>query len=210
MVFISNTVSSASGQHRRVIGYERPVWYPGSEYAARLVIRYAGAIPPTPAPTPTPTPGPCALQWMQGQGLGVRDLGVFYRVRNKLAQRPAGQRYVAMYYRYSPALIRLLQQDAEVRRAFGEVLRVWRPVLQAWVEGRDIQLTHAQVAVLQRFLKLLAERGEPSLRAAVLQEMRCIPWAQLVGMRLSEAEALLLGAGEAPQGMPLPTGTPRP
>lgn len=208
IAFIFNTVSSASGQHRRVIGYERPVWYPGSEYAARLVIRYAGAIPPTPVPTPTPTPGPCALQWMQGQGLGVRDLGLFYRVRSKLSRSPARQRYVAMYYRYSPALLRLLQQDAEMRAAFGETLRVWQPVLEAWVEGRDPQLTRAQVTVLQHFLKLLAERGEPSLRAAVLQEMQRVPWAQLAGMRVSEVEALLLG--EAPQGMPLPTSTPRP
>ncbi len=211
MAFILNTVSSASGQHRRVIGYERPVWYPGSEYAARLIIQYAGAIPPTPTPTLTPTsPGPCALQWLQGQALGLQDLGLFYQARSRLAQTPAGQRYVEMYYRYSPALLRLMQQDAEVRRAFGEVLRVWRPVLQAWVEGQDMPLSREQVAALQRFLKLLVERGEPSLRAAVLQEAQRIPWAQLARMRVSEVEATLLEAGEAPQGMPLPTGTPRP
>ena len=210
MAFIFNTVSSASGQHRRVIGYERPVWYPGSEYAARLIVRYAGAIPPTPTPTLTPTPGPCVLQRMQSQMPGLQNLGLFYRVRSKLSQSPAGQRYVAMYYRYSPALIRLLQQDAEVREAFGETLRIWKPVLQAWVEGQDVQLTRTQVTAWQRFLKLVAERGEPSLQAAVLQEMRRIPWAQLAGMRVREVEALLLGAGEAPQGMPMPTGTPRP
>ncbi|RMD65263.1 hypothetical protein D6833_03215 [Candidatus Parcubacteria bacterium] len=208
MGFIFETASSASGQHRRVIGYERPEWYPGSEYAARLVIRYVGTLPPTPAPTPTPTPGPCALQWMQGQGLGVQNLGLFYRVRSKLARTPGGERYVAMYYRYSPALVRLLQGDAEVRQAFGETLRLWQPVLQAWAQGQDVRLSHEQVVALQRFLKLLAERSEPSLRAAVVQEMQRIPWARLAGMRVSEVEALLLG--EAPQRIPVPTGTPRP
>ncbi len=115
-----------------------------------------------------------------------------------------------MYYRYSPALIQLMQKDAEVRRAFGETLRVWQPVLQAWVEGRDVELTRAQIVVLQRFLKLLLERGEPSLRAAIVQEMQRIPWAQLTGMRMSEVEVLLLGAGEVPLRIPVPTGTPRP
>ncbi len=208
MGFIFNTVSSASGQHRRVIGYERPVWYPGSEYAARLLIRYAGTIPPTPTPTPTPTPGPCVLQRMQGQVPGLQDLGLFYQARSRLAQTPAGKRYVEMYYRYSPALLRLMQQDAEVRRAFGEVLRVWRPVLRAWVQGQDMPLNREQVAALQRFLKLLVERGEPSLRAAVLQEMQRIPWSRLAGMRVSEVEALLLD--KVPRRVPMPTGTPRP
>jgi murein DD-endopeptidase MepM/ murein hydrolase activator NlpD len=210
MGFIFETVSSASGQHRRVIGYERPVWYPGSEHAARLVIRYAGAIPPTPTPTPTPTPGPCVLQAMQAQIPGLQDLELFYRGRNKLTQTPAGQRYMELYYRYSPALIRLLQEDEEVRRAFGEALQLWQPALRAWVQGKEARLHRGQIVALQRFLRLLAERGEPSLRAAVAQEMGRIPWSRLAGMRVSEVEALLLGTAEAPQGMPVPTGTPRP
>ncbi len=210
MGFIFETASSVSGRHRRVIGYERPVWYPGSEHAARLVIRHAGAIPPTPTPTPTPTPGPCVLQAMQAQVPGLQDLELFYQARNKLIQTPAGQRYVELYYRYSPALIRLLQEDEEVRQAFGEALQLWQPALRAWAQGKEARLHRGQIVALQRFLKLLAERGEPSLRAAVVQEMERIPWARLAGMRVSEVEALLLGTGEAPQGMPVPTGTPRP
>lgn len=210
MGFIFETVSSASGQHRRVIGYERPVWYPGREYAARLVIRYVGTIPPAPTPTPTPTPGPCVLQAMQAQIPGLQDLELFYRARNRLTQTPAGQRYVELYYRYSPALIRLLQEDAEVRQVFGETLRRWQPVLEAWVRGEDVRLGREQVVALERFLRLLAERGEPSLRAAVGQEMQRIPWGRLAGMRVREVEAVLLQAGEAPQGTPVPPGTPRP
>lgn len=40
LAIIVKNASPASGPnlHRRVIGYERPVWYPGQEYAARLVI----------------------------------------------------------------------------------------------------------------------------------------------------------------------------
>ena len=210
MGFVFSTVSSASGQHRRVVGYERPEWYPGSENAARLVIRYVGTLPPTPTPTPTPTSEPCALQWMQGHGLGVRDLGLFYRIRDKLRRSPAGQGYVEMYYRYSPALIRLMQKDAEVRRAFGETLRDWQPVLRAWVQGEDVRLSREQVAALQHLLRLLVERGEPLLRAAAVHEMQRIPWGQLAGMRVSEVEALLLGAEDAQRGTPMPSGTPQP
>ncbi|NMC16044.1 MAG: hypothetical protein GYA40_05295 [Chloroflexi bacterium] len=40
LAIIVKNAGPASGlnRHRRVIGYERPVWYPGREYAARLVI----------------------------------------------------------------------------------------------------------------------------------------------------------------------------
>jgi len=63
MAFIINTLSSGAGQHRRVIAYDRPEWYPGSEYAARLYITYEGAPLPSPSPSPpppTPTPTPTA------------------------------------------------------------------------------------------------------------------------------------------------------
>lgn len=36
--------ASGSNRHRRVIGYERPVWYPGRENAARLVIRLTKSV----------------------------------------------------------------------------------------------------------------------------------------------------------------------
>ena len=172
--------------------------------------RFVTMPAPTPTPTPSPTPRSCLLQRMQPEMPDLYDLELFYRVRSKLAQTPGGKRYVAMYYRYSPMLIQLAQDDAEVRRAFGETLRVWQPVLQVWVQGQDVRLSREQAVALQHLLKLLAERGEPSLRAAIVQEMQRIPWAQLAGMRVSEAEAMLLGAGEAPQGMPMPTGTPQP
>ncbi len=138
----------------------------------------------------------------------LHDLSLFYEVKTKLSRTPAGERYVRMYYQYSPELIRLVQKDADVRKALDEVLRSWRPVLQAWVEGKDVPLSEPQVKVLQRFLTLLAERGGPSLRAAVLQEMQRIPWSRLAGMRVSEVEALLLD--KVPRRVPMPTGTPRP
>lgn len=56
-VIVENAAPAAS-QHRRVIGYERPVWYPGREYGARLIVVYSGAPLPTPTPTSTRTPTP--------------------------------------------------------------------------------------------------------------------------------------------------------
>ncbi len=46
LVFIVQNAGPASGpwRHRRVIGYERPTWYPGLENAARLVIRLARPV----------------------------------------------------------------------------------------------------------------------------------------------------------------------
>jgi murein DD-endopeptidase MepM/ murein hydrolase activator NlpD len=56
MAFILDTMSSAAGQHRRVIGYERGGDYSGTEHAARLVVTFMGTIPPTPPPSPSPPP----------------------------------------------------------------------------------------------------------------------------------------------------------
>lgn len=43
LAIITQNVGTASGNwpHRRVIAYERGSWFPGSEYAARLVVTYA-------------------------------------------------------------------------------------------------------------------------------------------------------------------------
>ena len=53
LAIITQNVGTATGtwRHRRVIGYDRPVWYPGTEYAARLVVTYSHPVsPPTPPP----------------------------------------------------------------------------------------------------------------------------------------------------------------
>jgi hypothetical protein len=136
MAFIFKTVAAAPGPHRRVIGFERPVWHPGSEHAARRVIRYVGA-PLPPRPTPISTSQPCPVRWMQARGLDLPDLSVLEAARARLSQTPAGRRYVALYYAHGSALMRLLQQDPQTRQALAEALRQWQPVLQAWVEGRD-------------------------------------------------------------------------
>jgi len=69
VAFIFNTKSSGTAQHRRVIGYDRPEWYPGTEHAARLYVTFEGPPPPTftptptdPPPTPTPFPSPTPTQ----------------------------------------------------------------------------------------------------------------------------------------------------
>ena len=92
LAIIVENVGPANSLHRRVIGHERPEWYPGSEYAARLVITHEGDEPPrptatatstptstptstststptststsTPTATPTPTPQPCLCAWL--------------------------------------------------------------------------------------------------------------------------------------------------
>ncbi len=58
LAVIVENAAPAANQHRRVIGYERPVWYPGSEYGARLIVVYSGAPLPTATPTATRTPTP--------------------------------------------------------------------------------------------------------------------------------------------------------
>lgn len=87
MAFIFKTVSSGTGQHRRVIGFDRidPYYgYYGTEHAARLMVTYLGpqpsptqepTIPPTPTPTPTPTPScNCPFGCSRTSSLASRSL----------------------------------------------------------------------------------------------------------------------------------------
>ena len=69
MAIITQNVGTATGnwRHRRVIGYERPVWYPGTEYAARLVVTYGEQPPP-----PSPAPDWSAFGGQEGAWLGYR------------------------------------------------------------------------------------------------------------------------------------------
>jgi hypothetical protein len=48
LAIITQNVGTATGtwRHRRVIGFDRPAWFPGPEYAAKLVVTYEEK-PPT-------------------------------------------------------------------------------------------------------------------------------------------------------------------
>ena len=76
LAIITQNVGTATGnwRHRRVIGYERPVWYPGTEYAARLVVTY-GEQPPPPSPAPDwSTMGGQEEAWMGRAATGAGDV----------------------------------------------------------------------------------------------------------------------------------------
>ncbi|MEM4204651.1 MAG: PA14 domain-containing protein [Candidatus Methanomethylicaceae archaeon] len=185
-----------------------------SSFFAKELIGPAGGQPSTPTPTPTLTPTrprPCALQALQAQEPALKDLSLFYAAREKLVKTPLGGRYETLYYQYSPNLIRLIGQDAEVRKAFREVILLWRPALQAWVDGQeDVQINVQQVDALRRLVELLAKRGDASLRTVVQEEMKRVPWEQLAGLTLREAEAQFLGTASRPEESVMPTGTPQP
>jgi hypothetical protein len=61
LAIIAQSIPPSSGywHHRRVIGHERAYWFPGTQYAARLVISYE-IVQPTATPTATSTATPTA------------------------------------------------------------------------------------------------------------------------------------------------------
>lgn len=98
LAIIARSIPPASGywHSRRVIGFERPSWYAGREYAARLVLSYEIA-PPTPTPTPTPPPTAGVILgtiWHDLDGAGARDAGEPGLAGVQVCAEPLGHRAV--------------------------------------------------------------------------------------------------------------------
>ena len=220
LAIIVENAAPAASRHRRVIGYERPVWYPGREYGARLVLVYSGAPLPTSTPTPTvrptPTPCPCPLWSLLGLCSGASaggphlaavrtiktlqealiDIQLFYRVRDEvLSQTPGGQRYIALYDAYGPEISALLEDNPTLRDEAVAVLQLWQPNLQALVDGQGdgAVITEEQVQAVQGFLDHLSAVGSPALRETIADERARRPLEQAAGMTMAQAWAYFNG-----------------
>ncbi|MCD4669205.1 MAG: hypothetical protein K8S14_02030, partial [Actinomycetia bacterium] len=206
LAFIVENAAPAAGQSRRVIGYERPTWYPGSEYGARLVIAYNDAPPPTPTPSPSPTPTPACRFSTAAASPTTREgspatampraadlvewANLLYRVRDELLSQTAeGRRYIDLYYTHSAEIARLLLADRQFDTQGLTTLDLFAPLLQAPLDGRgdSVTITAEQVKQAELFLDALSAAGSPGLQQAIATERARRPLAHLVGLTFDQA-----------------------
>ena len=172
---------------------------------------------PTPPPTPTQRPCECAILCLvgassstaqsSGSSLVMRARGLLsvlmpqaaelwdgvellQQVRDQiLAKSPEGSRYIDLYTEHSPELALILLADSEFREQGFEAIDLFRPGLEALVEGRgdDVVITAAQVSAVEQFLDEIAAAAGPELAQVIADERAVKPLAQLSGMTMGEA-----------------------
>lgn len=79
---------------------------------------------------------------------------------------PGGEVYVALVYRYTPEVVRILLQDEGLRKETERLLVEAKPGLESWAEGRaKWEFSQDWTRRTERLLGALAERGSPGLRS---------------------------------------------
>ena len=79
---------------------------------------------------------------------------------------PGGEVYVALVYRYTPEVVRILLQDEGLRKETERLLVEAKPGLESWAEGRaKWEFSQDWTRRTEKLLGALAERGSPGLRA---------------------------------------------
>lgn len=160
-------------------------------------------LPPTPTLTPmptstalpTPTSQPCPLTWLKSQDDRMPELEMYYRLRDFLARSPQGQRYITLYNVHSADLLKLLADDPILRAEAVNVLNLWSPQLQAFLDakGTEVVISVDQVQVLKAFAEHLAEVADGELQSAVQEEIARMPWDALPGATMNQAWSIVTG-----------------
>lgn len=172
---------------------------------------------PTPLPTPTQRPCECAILCLveapsstaqsSGSSLAMRARGLLsvvmpqtaelwdgvellQQVRDQiLVKSPEGSRYIDLYAEHSPELALILLADSDLREQGFETIDLFRPGLEALLEGRgdEVAITEAQVSAVEQFLDEIAAVANPALAQVIADERAANPLAQLSGMTMAEA-----------------------
>jgi len=137
------------------------------------------------------------LRLMRAWQQGLIDLPLFYRVRDEiLAQTPAGQRYIDLFYTHDPEILSLLLADPALWDEGEAVLLLWEPNLRALVagQGKSVIITAGQIQAVQRFLDHLSAAGSAELQQVIAAELtRLGPLENFVGMTMEEARNVVIG-----------------
>jgi len=169
-------------------------------------------IAPTTPPQPTTPPScGCYLDWFGGICLfsnvqqdftaslhmlknSTVDLTLFHRVENEiLAKTPEGQRFINLYYMYSPEVIQLAEADPSIKTQTQELIDLWTSNLQALVDGNGDQtvITAEQINAAKDFANHLSANASPELKQAIADTLTRHPLDPLVNKTMNQAWASL-------------------
>jgi Tol biopolymer transport system component len=125
------------------------------------------------------------------------DLDLLYRVRDEiLAVTPEGQRYTELYYTYSPHIAYHLLAEPGLADDALDLLTLWRPALQALVDGQgeSVSLAVTQTQALHAFLERLTILDGGAMRQAIHAELaRLGPLNNYAGLSVEAARGAVVG-----------------
>jgi len=103
-------------------------------FNADLMIRATVEYPPVITTTTTTTrPGPCPTEFMYGEDSEETELLRQYR-DDVLMQTPEGRELIMLYYLWSPAIIRAMEEDEEFKQEIKELIDNMLPMIEREVE----------------------------------------------------------------------------
>lgn len=99
------------------------------------------------------------------------DLDLLRRFRDEvMTQTPMGRRYIHLYYKHSPEIVKMLLLDSDLRSRTREMLEKYIPVIRELLDegaGEEVVLTEEMVQEIEALLSDFAQRAGAELRALI-------------------------------------------
>jgi hypothetical protein len=113
----------------------------------------------------------------------------YYRLRDRvMAATAGGLRYIALYYRHTPEISRLIRTDPQTRELAMATINAWERSLISLTEGGATPaISQPMVNVLTALLNRLKLLGSSELRQTIEREEERIDLPSLAGMNIAEA-----------------------
>jgi hypothetical protein len=125
------------------------------------------------------------------------DLALIYRLRDEVMRpTPHGQRYVDMYYKTTPEILKILLVDSPMLRDEAvATVELWQDNLRSLVGGDGSAIvTKSQVDAIDSFLTHLSAAASPDLQQIIATERaRLGPLDDYVGLPVKEAKTQAIG-----------------
>lgn len=103
---------------------------------------------------------------LEGSSEKEAKLRVLYDFRDRvLANTPAGQRYIELFYKHALEGVWLMVRHPELRAHTRALLERFLPMIRVLVAGRRTIMSAADLAAIDALLGAFAAKASPQLRA---------------------------------------------
>lgn len=124
----------------------------------------------------------------------IRDLPLYYRVRDQvLARTPGGRELVRLYYRHGAEITGLLKSDPTLRGLAIAAIQTWEPQLRSLTAGfgSDVRFTRPMSDTMNAVLARLRQAGSPGLASDISAQQASLDLSSWVGLTMEQARGKL-------------------
>ena len=133
--------------------------------------------------------------WVNGDQAAV---DIYRALREQfMGNSTMGSHYISLYEQFTGEIVQHMLTDPTLNANFISALLLWKPSIDALVDGRGDQalVANEQVQLLDIVLEELEVVGSEPLKAAIIAERQAIgkPLADFIGMTIGQASVALVG-----------------